>query len=83
MKYISVLTDLLVFTALGQATVQGHSNMVAAGCSDGEASGQPSVRKVCRYASTKRETQKCCQALYRGEGYCLAYSAKHDENTGQ
>ena len=33
MKYISVLTDLLVFTALGQATVQGHSNMVAAGCS--------------------------------------------------
>ena len=31
----------------------------------------------------KRETQDCCQSLYRGEGQCLAYSAKHDENTGQ
>ena len=34
-------------------------------------------------AITKRETQKCCQSLYRGEGYCLAYSAKQNEDTGQ
>ena len=31
LKYISGLTDLVVSTGLGQAYIQGQSNMVAAG----------------------------------------------------
>ena len=53
MKYISGLTDLVVFIALGQATVYGHSNMVAAGSSVDRPLGN---LKLARTTTTPHET---------------------------
>ena len=55
--------------------------MVAACCSVDRPLGI--LQKVGDKRRTKHKTQKCSTSQGRGEKYCLAYSAKQDEDTGQ